>query len=216
LKKKDDAEDVAGADLGNWSDRLDGKTRRERLGIGVALLLIGLAAYQLYAKITVAPIIGVVPVVPTQAVAGSNESPDFVVYVSGMVQNPGVIRIKAGSRSIDAINAAGGVTAAADMSKVNLAKPLKDGAQVDVPAKSSGARGVLPQSSNYYSISDKININVATAQEFDKLPGVGPALAERIVDYRKANGPFRNGVDLKKISGVSDSKYEQFKDKIVW
>jgi competence protein ComEA len=151
------------------------------------------------------PIIITAPTsVPTPTVA------PLVVYVSGAVANPGVYSLPDGSRVADALNAAGGATAEADLSRINLAKHVSDAEQVHIPkigeaAPTQAAPGVP---------SGKININTATAAELDQLPGIGPALAQRIIDYRTQNGPFKTIEDLKKVKGIGDALFEQIKDRI--
>jgi competence protein ComEA len=141
-------------------------------------------------------------VVPAQPAADGRP----VVYVSGAVNKPGLYKIAPGSRVIDAINAAGGLALGADANRVNLAQAVRDGLQIHVPVV--GAPAAPPGEAG------KVSINAAGAGELEKLPGIGPVLAQRILDYRKANGPFRAIGDLKKVTGIGDSKYDQIKDKI--
>ena len=143
---------------------------------------------------------------------------EVVVYVSGGVNKPGVYKLAHGSRIVDAVNLAGGFAPGADAAKINLALLLKDEMQVNVPytvasgATGSANAGVTGTSAK--STNDKININTASAAELDKLPGIGPALAERITQYRAANGQFGDIADIKKVPGIGEAKYNQFKDKI--
>lgn len=136
---------------------------------------------------------------------------DNVVYVSGLVNYPGVIKVSAGSRVIDVINAAGGLAPGADMSKVNLAQPVKDGMQINVPG--SPKSGVATASAA--ATNGKININTADKIELDKLPGVGPAMAEKIIKYRQENGVFKDIAELKKVRGIGEAKFNRLKDKVM-
>ncbi|MBP2637932.1 MAG: comEA [Firmicutes bacterium] len=141
-----------------------------------------------------------------------------VVYVSGGVSKPGVYKLAQGSRIVDAVNMAGGFAPGAEAAKINLALLLKDEMQVNVPytvaagvagSATAGATGTSTNTAN-----DKVNINTASAADLDKLPGIGPALAERIIQYRATNGLFGDLTDIKKVPGIGESKYNQFKDKI--
>lgn len=173
-----------------------------------ALLIIAGSFYSFWQKNSVQETASSIPSSIPQAAAG--ESNDFVIYVSGAVNHPGVFRIKQGSRIIDAINQAGGLALGADCSKFNLAQEVKDGMQIQVPAN------IGPQQESNASKKEKgkININTADKKELDQLPGVGPALAERIIEYRKSNGPFKDIAELKKVSGIGEAKFKQIKDKI--
>jgi len=154
------------------------------------------------------------PVVETAPIVIA--SPKVMVDVAGGVKSPGVYELPANSRVIDAIAAAGGAVAHADTSDINLARIIKDGEQVYVdlatvsnPSVPGGpARRVVKKKSG------PININRATAGELDSLPGIGPVLASRIIDYRKANGLFISVDDLQKVSGIGVSKFAQFKNKV--
>lgn len=152
--------------------------------------------------------------------ATNSPAGDFVVYVCGAVNKPGVYKLPKGSRVVDAVTLAGGFAPGADAAKINLALRVKDEMQINIPntpnlaingnPNPGGAAGSSATGNN----SDKTNINTATAAELDKLPGIGPALAERIAQYRTANGPFNDVADIKKVSGIGEAKYNQFKDKI--
>jgi competence protein ComEA len=136
-----------------------------------------------------------------------NQDKEETVYVSGAVQKPGVFKIAAGSRILDAINIAGGFTSVADSSKLNLAKKIQDGIEINVPEQQSKETGELKS-------SGKVNINTASQSELDSLPGIGPTLAERIIKYRTDKGAFQQLDDLKKVSGIGTSKFNKLKDRI--
>ncbi len=144
------------------------------------------------------------------------EAPKVMVDVAGGVKSPGVYELPATSRVMDAITAAGGALPGADTSDINLARIVKDGEQVYVdpvavsqPFIQSGTP-VKPVKKK----SGPININRATTGELDVLPGIGPVLASRIIDYRKANGPFLSVDDLQKVSGIGSAKFAQLKSKV--
>lgn len=156
--------------------------------------------------------------------AGGGSNPDnnsqreVVVYVSGGVNKPGVYKFGHSSRVVDAVTAAGGFAPGADAARINLAQHLKDEMQVHVPFVVNPATGSTQTGAVSSGIGssngDKISINMASAAELDKLPGIGPALAERIVQHRTSAGPFRDISDIKKVPGIGEAKYNQFKDKI--
>ena len=118
---------------------------------------------------------------------------EVVVHVAGAVKKPGLIRLPSGSRVADAVDAAGGAAKPRDLDSINLARVLVDGEQILVgKARSeSGSTG--------------INVNSASAKELEELPGVGPVLAQRIIDWRTANGPFTSVDDLNSVPGIGDS-----------
>ena len=144
------------------------------------------------------------------------------VYVTGAVMRPGVYTFRDGDRVEDALKAAGGATADADLSRLNLAQRLRDEGYVTVPRKSdtpvlaptfSSASG--PVSSP--AASGKVNINTASLAELDALPGIGATYAQRIIDYRTKNGPFQTINDLVSKKIVPQSTFDKMKDLIaVW
>jgi competence protein ComEA len=130
----------------------------------------------------------------------SPPSPEISVYVEGEVVNPGVYVLDQGALISDAIEVAGGFTSDADQSSVNLSATPKDGMQIHVYRA-----GEVPQ---------KVNINIAEVWLLEPLPGIGETLAQRIVDYRIANGYFQSIDDLKQVDGIGASVFEKIKDKI--
>ena len=155
------------------------------------------------------------------------EEETVVVHVIGEVNNPGVVTLPEGSRIIDAINKAGGKTEEADLSKINLAYIVEDGTQIYIPRInedlnqvnliSDGAGvGVVITDSNVEEneVDSKVNINTASKEKLETLPGVGEKKKKKIIDYRETNGKFKTIEDIKNVSGIGDSKYESLKDKI--
>jgi competence protein ComEA len=145
------------------------------------------------------------------------ESKVITVFINGEVKNPGVYRLKPGSIVEDLVKAAGGVTEEANInSKLNLAKKLKDEDYVYIDNKNT----VNPMQTSTVSVSNgnlengKININTASLEELDKIPGVGPITAQKIIDYRESNGGFNALEDLKNIDGIGEKTFANFKDKI--
>lgn len=161
--------------------------------------------------------------------SGPQQQGELAVHVVGAVSKPGVYRLAAGARVEEAVKMAGPLPEA-DLNRLNLAAPLIDGQQVIVPkageslasngispgapGNAGSAAGPSPAGAGASPASGKVNINTASAQELDKLPGIGPTLAQRIVDYRSQHGPFRSPEDIKNVSGIGDSRYDQIKDLI--
>jgi len=135
----------------------------------------------------------------------------LMVDVAGAVINPGVYSLPLNSRVVAAIKAAGGLKKGADTSDINQARILRDGEQIYVyPAATAFSRSTgTPIRKN-----GPIMINRATAKDFESLDGIGPVLANRIVAYRKINGPFTAVEDLLKVQGIGQSKFAQFKEKL--
>ena len=147
----------------------------------------------------------------------------LVVDVVGAVRRGGVVRLRSGARVIDAINAAGGATADADLTRLNLAAALTDGARVAVPRVGAAAPevdpaavsgGTTPGADGTPSAGSPVNLNTATAHQLDALPGVGPATAAAIIKDREAHGPFRSVNDLGRVRGIGDAKLEQLRDLV--
>lgn len=166
----------------------------------------------------------------------TDDSQSFVVYVSGYVNNPGVYELSAGSRVIDAIDAAGGYSKEAYDNYLNLASLIADGQMIYVPseeeiesgsiergvasgADGSGAGGVTGGNGggNGGNSSDSgtlVNINQASKEELMTLPGIGESKADKIIAYREANGRFNSPEGIMEISGIKDGLYNKIKDKI--
>lgn len=137
----------------------------------------------------------------------SFEAATVVVHVVGQVNKPGVYELPANSRVKDAIISAEGFSQKADQSSLNLARELIDGEQVVV---GDGSKPLQLESTS------KINLNKATAAELEKLPGIGPALAARIVDYRLANGSYRKIDDLSKVAGIGPKLLTRLKPEVTF
>ena len=148
-----------------------------------------------------------------------------IVHITGSVKNPGIVKLKEGSRIEDAIVAAGGLTENADISNVNLAYVLDDGTKIKIPnlddedigdedvvLKDRG-EGII-QKDEKTTNTNIVNINKATENELSTLPGIGNSLATRIVEYRKQNGNFKTIEDIKNVSGIGESKFANIKDFI--
>ena len=167
------------------------------------------------------PVVGSVsiPVPPPETTAPA----PMVVHVAGAVKRPGVHELPAGSRVFDAVNAAGGLTKAADGSRLNLAQPISDGVRVWVPAAGEvGEPEVVHATAGTDSGSAadvsgagpggaKVNVNTADAAALQALPGIGPSLAAAIVEHRDRAGSFARVDDLDKVSGIGPAKLERLR-----
>jgi len=134
---------------------------------------------------------------------------NILVYVCGAVSMPGVIEVDADSRVVDVIALAGGMTADADETYLNLAGRLNDGEKIYVPTREE----VLQWESQEQAQS-LININTATSDRLCELPGIGESKAADIIAYREKNGPFETAEDIMKVPGIKLSLYEKIADKI--
>ena len=132
------------------------------------------------------------------------------VDVAGEVRKPGIYQLDSGARVFDVVLLAGGFTNKANQASVNLARTLTDGEQLIVANKSQQSIGL--GSSN--SVSMLISLNQASEAELEGLPGVGPALAGRMIDWRSANGGFKTKEDLLNVAGIGDKLFAQIKDKV--
>lgn len=142
---------------------------------------------------------------------------DIVIDVEGAVNAPGLYTLAADSRVGEAIEAAGGFAANAQPGATNLAQKLSDGEQIFIPTieETQGATNAASIATTPSSKHDgKININTANAEELQELSGVGPALSGRIIDYRESKGRFSSIEDLKEVSGIGETRFENLKDKI--
>lgn len=150
------------------------------------------------------------PIEKIAAVQPMPEAEKVVVHVAGLVLTPGVYELPASSRVRDAIAAAGGPVEGADLDGLNLAALLSDGEKVYVPKK-----GEAPAAASSSGLpAGKVNLNTATVQQLEALPGVGPVLAQRIVDYRQRKGRFISIRQLMEVEGIGEKKYASLKDHV--
>lgn len=150
----------------------------------------------------------------------SAEPTSVVVHVAGCVRRPGIYRMPAGSRVGEAVQAAGGTLGSAAPDAVNLARVLRDGEQVRLPAQGevqSGGQavaGAAGQAGGGAPPGPLVDLNCAGGTELESLPGIGPATAARIVQDREANGPFRSPDELMRVPGIGPKKFEALKDLV--
>lgn len=137
---------------------------------------------------------------------GDSAATQVTVHVAGNVMSPGVYRFGLGSRVVDAVRAAGGATSAADLNAINLAGLLDDGGQVYVPAIGERPPGIETSPDTTAAIRLPLDLNSATADELDFLPGIGPATAAVIVAHRDRHGPFVSIEGLLEVTGIGPAK----------
>lgn len=154
-------------------------------------------------------------VIETETLNNITEEASAVIYVDigGEVNNPMLAQLKDGSRVDDAIKAAGGTTENADLTDINRAAFVEDGEKIYIPAKPEFEESADGNYTQVYS-DGKININTADAVELQELDGVGPATADKIIEYREQNGRFSSAEDIKNVSGIGEKTFEKMKDDI--
>lgn len=164
----------------------------------------------------------------------ANTEPDkkkentIIVHITGEVKNAGIIELPEESRIADAIEQAGGVTEEADLDQVNLAFVLSDGQKIYIPNKKEREANeekayITAESGNNVIIKDKVeggkkqkvNINEAKQEDFEELPGIGPSIAKKIIEYREQNGKFTSIDELQEVKGIGEAKFENIKEYIM-
>ena len=167
-------------------------------------------------------------IAPAEGEPADGEAAEVVVHVVGAVNRPGLYHLPAEARVADLVDAAGGLAADADPDRLNQAAPLGDGVRVwvprrgetEVPAAVNGdggpAAGGPPPAGGGPSPAPTapVDLNRATLEQLDTLPGIGPSTAQAIVDHRSANGPFRSVDDLLEVRGIGEAKLAQLRDKV--
>jgi competence protein ComEA len=187
-------------------------SRRLILALAVAGFFAALVAGRLHAASPVAA--------PGATTAGPASPPAVVsppaasllVHVVGAVRRAGVYRLRDGDRVLDAVRRAGGATGRADLGGVNLAARIADGQQVVVPARSRRRPATVGATAVPGAGTGPVSVNGATAADLDRLPGVGPATAARIIAWREAHGPFRAVDDLLDVPGIGPAKLAAMHD----
>jgi competence protein ComEA len=153
-----------------------------------------------------------VAIIRPAAATHSAAKPQLIVDVTGAVRRPGLVHLAQGTRVADALAAAGGATAKADTGLVNLAAPLADGEQVVVPSR--GAAGAAAPAGPDAPPAP-VNLNTATVEQLDALPGIGPATAAKIVDFRQEHGFFHSVEELDAVPGIGPARIEQLKGLVL-
>lgn len=208
-----------------WRDRVEllagtPQLTPQRIAGGVALVLVVLAGAWFLLRTPAGPApesllpVAGTPSDHTSASTTTTAATTVVAHAAGAVLHPGVYELRAGARVTDLIDAAGGPTADADVDRLNLAAPVVDGERVYVPrvgevvaadATSSGAAG---------QASGPLDLNTATLEQLDALPGVGPTTAQAIIDERERRGGFRSVDDLLDVRGIGPAKLDAIRDLV--
>jgi competence protein ComEA len=192
--------------------RISALSRRQLFGAAAALAVLLLLAIRHFgggsAAATATPLPAPVRARPAAAKL-------LVIDVAGAVRHAGLYRLRSGSRIDDAIAAAGGPTAKAQLDSVNLAAPVADGEQIVVPGR--GAAGVAAASppAAGSSPSAPLDLNSATLEQLEGLPGIGPVTAQKILDYRQAHGAFHAVAELEGVPGIGPAHMAQLKGLVI-
>lgn len=191
----------------------DPEARRARLRVGagaaLVLVLLGVGAAVLVTALT--PHGSAAVVAPTETPSdGPDAAQGAVIYVHilGEVARPGLYALHDGDRGVDIVAAAGGFTPDADPAALNLARFLSDGEQIIVPAVGDGP------AAPGQAADGKVNLNTADAAALETLPRIGPAMAQRIIDWREQNGRFAAVEDLLDVTGIGDATFAGLKDLV--
>lgn len=192
------------------------ENEKQLKGIGIALLLIvaGFAVFASGGDVNESEAADN----QVQEQVEETETSTIFVDIGGAVKNPMLAELPEGSRVEDAIIAAGGLTEEADISGINRAEFLEDGSKIYIPSNETDSDSeVLSEYGSYTgqgSSSGKVNINTADSESLQTLNGIGPATAQKIIDYRTDNGRFKSTEDIKNVSGIGDKTFEKLKDDI--
>lgn len=158
--------------------------------------------------------------VPSADAGEGGSASEVIVHVAGEVKTPGIVTLPGGARVVDAVQAAGGPTGSAHLDHVNLAAPVTDGAQILIPgpdgpppsapvSTGNGAQAGSPGSAT-------VDLNSAGPAELETLPGIGPALAQRIIDHRDQVGPYGSLEDLDAVSGIGPALLSRLDGEVSW
>ncbi|MDO3701996.1 ComEA family DNA-binding protein [Micromonospora sp. C28SCA-DRY-2] len=228
-----DPEAVGGAGAGPSTPRLPGPGvfdpgRRgvRALALVAVLVVLGAGFWAWRSRPRAEPVAPLATAAPAGPLGSSSlddpvASPagELVVAVAGKVRRPGLVRVPAGARVADAVEAAGGALPGVDVALLNPARKVTDGELIVVgvpaPPNVAGAPGA-PAGPGPAAAAPggRVNLNTATLAQLDSLPGVGPVLAQRILDHREQHGGFRSVGDLRQVDGIGDARYEQLKDLV--
>lgn len=203
--------------MGETTDQGTARPHRGHVILGTVLGLIVGGVIGYFTHPQPSPPIVVSTPLPTPTPTSIPTPAPIRIHVSGAVHQPAVYELPPGSIVQDAINIAGGPASDADLDHINLALELQDQQQVYVPRQ--GETNPPPPVSGGEpggggAVGTLININTATAAELERLPRIGPVTAQRIVEYREANGPFETIEDIQNVAGIGPATFEGLKDLI--
>lgn len=191
-------------------------------GTGLALVVVGAVALAAFRASPGPPVELTLPraAPPADARAGPAEvatdgsAGEVVVHAAGAVVHPGLYRLAGDARIADALDAAGGPAADADLDGVNLAARVADGERIYVPRKGEVAPGAPAAGGPGVAPAGPLDLNTATAEQLDALPGIGPATAEAIISYRQQHGRFRSVEELVEVRGIGEAKLAALRSKL--
>jgi competence protein ComEA len=195
--------------------RIPALSRRQLFGVAAAVVVLLLIVIRHLGGGGAASAPAVTPVQPVAKPKAA--APKLVVIdVAGAVRRPGLYRLREGSRIDDAIASAGGPTAKAQLDSVNLAAPVADGEQIVVPGRGPGGVVAAASSSGASSSpSAPLDLNSATLEQLESLPGIGPVTAQKILDYRQQHGAFHSVAELQGVPGIGPAHMAQLKGLVI-
>ncbi|MGZ5352899.1 MAG: helix-hairpin-helix domain-containing protein [Actinomycetota bacterium] len=202
---------------GSLRDRLSSLSRGELIGVVAVAAVTLLGAGLWYVRSLPTPVEVVAdppPPVPAPDGSPSPSAAPVLVDVAGWVRRPGVYRLTSDARVIDAIDAAGGARPGAELQALNLAAPLVDGTQILVPRQGQAPPAPVSGSGASVPGGTLVNVNTATADQLETLPGIGEVTAQAIIDHRTENGPFTSVDQLLDVSGIGDVTLEGIRDLV--
>jgi competence protein ComEA len=203
-------------------------------GIVIGIIVIGIAIYGFISMSQTQEMLDISQMVNLENTQNQVESENniienqnvIIVHITGEVKKTGILILPEGARIADAVEAAGGETKDADLDVINLAYVLEDGQKIYIPnknekqekayiTKESGNNIISQGENNSKEGNTKVNINEANQSELEELPGIGPSIASRIIEYREQNGKFNKIEDLQNVKGIGDAKFRDIKDYVV-
>ena len=192
--------------------RIPALSRRQLFGAAAAVAVLLLLVMRHLGGGSSAPAVTPLPA-PVRAKPAAAKL--LVIDVAGAVRHSGLYRLRSGSRIDDAIAAAGGATRKAQLDSVNLAAPVADGEQVIVPARGAAGAAAASSPAAGSSPSAPLDLNSATLEELENLPGIGPVTAQKILDYRQAHGAFHAVAELQGVPGIGPAHMAQLKGLVI-